>query len=65
VLAAKLLRRAAAGLSEESPGNIGTWVGWQIVKAYAAQHPDMTVEQIVNDKKEPQQILQESKYKPK
>jgi hypothetical protein len=54
----------SAGLPE-SPGNVGTWLGWQIVKAYAAQNPKMTLEQIINDKQEAQQFLLLSKYKPK
>jgi hypothetical protein len=51
------------GMPDASPGNIGQWVGWQIVKKYAADHPDFTPEQIM--KTEPRKIFQESKYKPK
>jgi len=48
-----------------SPGNVGTWLGYKIVKAYAEAHPDMTPEQLVNLQVKEQQFLQEANYKPK
>lgn len=48
-----------------SPGNVGTFTGLQIVKAYMKEHPQMTLQQLVQDKTDPQRFLQESKYKPK
>ena len=52
------------GLSQESsPGNIGAWVGWQIVRKYAAAnkelHPDMIMKTPATT------ILEQAKYKPK
>lgn len=48
---------------EDSPGNIGPWIGWQIVKKYVEKkgisHPE-EVMQVPADK-----ILEESQYKPK
>lgn len=48
---------------EESPGNIGTWFGWQIVKKYEEEFPDLKPEQIMHAN--PKQILEGAKYKPK
>ena len=46
-----------------SPGNIGQWVGWQIVKKFAKNNSSMTVEQIL--KTPAQTIFEQAKYKPK
>lgn len=48
---------------EDSPGNIGPWIGWQIVKKYAENNPDLKPEQIMQAS--PKQVLEEAKYKPK
>lgn len=46
-----------------SPGNIGQWVGWQIVKAYADKHPGLTPDAVM--KTNARKIFSESKYKPR
>jgi len=51
------------GFPEGSPGRIGHWVGWQIVKAYMEKNPTVTVEKLMLNSNA-QQILNESKYKP-
>jgi hypothetical protein len=51
------------GMPEQSPGNIGQWVGWQIVKAYAANNPDMKPDEIM--KQDPKDIFSKAKYKPR
>lgn len=52
------------GLSQElSPGNIGQWVGWQIVKKFVSKKTDLSPEQIMNTPA--RDILNEAKYKPK
>ncbi|HTQ63500.1 MAG TPA: hypothetical protein VMI12_01815 [Puia sp.] len=51
------------GMPDASPGNIGQWVGWQIVKKFAAEHGSMSAEQIM--KTTARKIFEESKYKPK
>jgi hypothetical protein len=52
------------GLSQEaSPGNIGQWVGWQIVKKFASKNMEMHPEKII--KTDASVILDEAKYKPK
>ncbi len=51
------------GMPKESPGNIGSWTGWQIVRKYMREHPDITVKQLMENN-DAQKILSESKYKP-
>jgi len=50
------------GMPDGSPGNIGQWVGWQIVKSYA-EKTGATLQQVLqaDDRK----IFEEAKYKPK
>lgn len=52
------------GLSQEfSPGNIGPWIGWQIVKKYAKKFPEQTPEKIMQTPAT--EILEKARYKPK
>ncbi len=53
---------STSGMPPESPGNVGSWVGWQIVRAYAARYPEVTFEELLE--KDPQEIFVGSKYKP-
>jgi len=53
-----------AGFPRESPGKIGVWIGYQIIKKYIDQHPNITLKQLF-DNHNGQQILTQSKYKPK
>jgi hypothetical protein len=50
-------------MSEASPGNIGAWVGWQIIKKYAENNSTITPDEVM--KSEAKKILEEAKYKPK
>jgi hypothetical protein len=52
-------------MAAESPGNVGSWLGLQIVKSYMNAHSDMTLEQLMAESKDAQRFLQESRYKPK
>lgn len=56
---------SATGMPSESPGNIGSWLGLQIVNAYVKEHPEMSLIEILDDETDPQSFLQQSKYKPK
>ncbi len=49
---------------QEAPGEIGNWVGWQIVKAYMRRHPQTTLEELINFR-DSQRLLELAKYKPK
>jgi hypothetical protein len=54
----------AAGMPEQiTPGNIGQWVGWQIVKKYAGMHKEMSLQQILYTPSK--LIFRDSNYKPK
>lgn len=53
---------AASGMPREAPGNIGSWVGWRIVRAYVKKYPDTKFEELL--KIEPQEMLVNSGYKP-
>jgi hypothetical protein len=50
-------------LGDNSPGNIGQFVGWQIVNKWMDQHKNLTLDELMhtNAKK----IFEEAKYKPK
>jgi len=49
---------------QEAPGEVGNWIGWQIVKAYKKRNPDATFEQILQ-MRDAQAFLEAAKYKPK
>jgi hypothetical protein len=51
------------GMPESSPGNIGAWVGWQIVRKYMAGHKGLSPADLMRTS--PRTIFEESKYKPK
>jgi hypothetical protein len=53
-----------SGFGQESPGRIGAWVGWQIVKNYMQRNPDELVEKMMQEK-DSQKILEGSRYKPR
>ena len=50
-------------LPEESPGNIGQWIGWQILQKFEEKNPGLTVQQVLATPAV--KIFQESRYKPK
>jgi hypothetical protein len=53
-----------SGFGQESPGRIGAWVGWQIVKNYMKQNPDEPIDKMMQEK-DSQKILEGSRYKPR
>ena len=50
-------------MPEASPGNLGPWIGWQIVKKFVQNNASLTTEQVM--KSDAKKILEEAKYKPK
>lgn len=52
------------GMGEDSPGAVGVWVGWQIVKAFMTRFPDTSLEALFSMRDSPY-ILSESHWKPK
>lgn len=51
------------GMPDASPGNIGQWIGWQIVKTFADKNSKLSLQEIL--KTDARKIFEESKYKPK
>ena len=52
------------GFSQDfSPGNLGQWIGWQLVKKFVAKNPGMKPADVMRT--EARKILEEAKYKPK
>ena len=49
-------------LGDRSPGAIGIFMGWQIVKKYMTKHVALSLNELLNT--DPKQIFEESKYKP-
>lgn len=53
-----------SGIPKDSPGRLGQWVGWQIVRKYMAKNPETTLEELMTEQ-DAQLILTGSTYKPK
>ncbi len=51
------------GFSQEAPPRLGAFIGWQIVRKFMENQPDVTLSQLM-DEKDHQKILTRSKYKP-
>jgi hypothetical protein len=49
-------------IDNESPGRIGQWIGWQIVRYYMNSNPNITLQQLL--KTDAKLIFEASKYKP-
>ena len=49
-------------LGEASPGNIGSFAGWQIVKKFMQKNPKLSLPELMNTDAET--IFQQAKYKP-
>jgi len=50
-------------ISQESPGRLGTWVGWQIVNSYMKKNTDVTLRDLMKDNNY-QKMLEKSGYRP-
>lgn len=49
-------------LGDRSPGAIGVFTGWQIVKKYMTKHAELSLNELLNT--DPKLIFEESKYRP-
>jgi gliding motility-associated lipoprotein GldB len=49
-------------IDNESPGRVGAWIGWQIVRSYVKNN-DVSIEELL--KINAKEIFEKSKYKPK
>ena len=54
---------SSPGMPIESPGNTGSFIGWQIVRAYMRKHPQTTMQELLA-LDNAQAFLKESGYKP-
>lgn len=52
-----------APVSQDAPGRLGTWVGWQIVQSYMDNNKDVTLEALMKENNY-QKILDMSGYQP-
>jgi len=52
-----------ATVSQESPGRLGVWLGWQIVQSYMDKHPEVTLRALMLDNNY-KQIFDKSGYQP-
>lgn len=56
-------RPAVTEIGNNCPGRIGRWVGWQIVRKYMNEHPEISLKQLM-DEKDARKIFIASKYRP-
>jgi hypothetical protein len=52
-----------SSISQDSPGRVGIWIAWQIIKQYMDHHTDVTLADLMNNANY-QQLLEQSEYKP-
>ena len=52
------------GMPSDSPGRTANYMGWQIVKKYMDDHPDITIHELMSEQSA-QKILDESRFKPR
>ena len=52
----------STGMPPESPGNIGSWIGWQIVRTYMKAHPEKSMTDIVSGPLDVQAFLRDAAY---
>jgi len=50
-------------ISNDCPGRIGRWLGWQIVRKYMNEHPEVSLQELMDDK-DAAKIFKQSGYKP-
>lgn len=50
-------------IGDKCPGRIGRWLGWQIVRSYMKENPDVTLQDLMMEK-DARKIFSLSKYKP-
>lgn len=51
------------GMPPEAPGNTGSWLGWQIIRAYMKSHPQTSLKELIS-MEDAQKILDDSGYRP-
>ncbi|UXX80282.1 gliding motility lipoprotein GldB [Reichenbachiella carrageenanivorans] len=51
-------------ISKNCPGRVGAWLGWQIVRKYMNEHPEVSFTDLMADT-DAHKIFQQSNYKPR
>ncbi len=54
---------STSGFPKQSPARAAIWIGWQIVRQYMEKHPEITLQQLMQNS-DYQQILNDSEYFP-
>ena len=49
---------------DDAPSRVGAWIGWQIIKSYAKEHPEIALQELMKNT-DSKTILENSGYKPK
>jgi hypothetical protein len=52
-----------SAISKEAPARIGHWIGWQLVRQYMKNNPELSLQDLMNEE-DAQLLLARSKYKP-
>lgn len=55
----------STGMPPEAPGNIGTWIGWQIMRKYLETYPDKKLPEMLQEKLDAQGLIRDIKYRPR
>lgn len=50
-------------IGDQCPGRVGTWLGWEIVRSYLKNHPEVSLPELMADR-DVQKIFENSGYKP-
>ena len=53
-----------SSFDSQTPGRIGQWIGWNIIRSYMDANPEKTLIELMNEQ-DARKILRESRYKPK
>lgn len=56
---------STANPEKETPGNIGTWLGYRIVSSFMQNNSEVTLNDLLSNQLDPIQILNKSQYKPR
>ncbi len=57
-------RPNVAEISEDCPGRVGAWIGWQIVRKYMENNPEVSFTDLMEES-DAHKIFQQSNYKPR
>jgi hypothetical protein len=50
---------------KNTPGNVGSWLGYRLVCAYMGQHQKLTLQELLDQQVDAAKFLEETRYRPK